>query len=485
MLPPNMHILSFAALTVVLLLPTWGVAAGLADEATSTEANISPTPLDDYVAAPDDTYSWEVVGTAQLEGGIVYQIDLKSQSWLTPEEVDRVVWQHWLSVIVPDNARSDVAMMFIGGGANGRDVPRTVDGRVAKVAAATQTVVAALGTIPNQPLVFHGDGEARGEDDLIGYTWDHFIKTGDIRWPARLPMTKSVVRAMDTVQALMRSGKTQGPEVNRFVVAGGSKRGWTTWTTAAVDKRVAGIAPIVIDVLNTDVSMRHHFAAYGFWAPAVGDYVQHKIPQRRHWPRYKELLQIVDPFAYRNRYTMPKCVINASGDEFFVPDSSQFYFDELPGEKHLCYVPNGSHSLDGTDALDTLVAFHYAIAHGKERPQISWTFPDAETIRVETAGTPVAVKMWSAHNPSARDFRVDTIGQAYQATELTEMSPGIYVANQEKPEKGWTAYFAQLEFDIGAPTPLRLTSPVRVTPDTLPFASVVPPVIDQEVTSDR
>ena len=34
------------------------------------------------------------------------------------------------------------------------------------------------------------------------------------------------------------------------------QRGWTTWTTGAVDKRVIGIAPIVMDLLNIhDVCM--------------------------------------------------------------------------------------------------------------------------------------------------------------------------------------------------------------------------------------
>ena len=37
---------------------------------------------------------------------------------------------------------------------------------------------------------------------------------------------------------------------------------------------------------------------------------------------------------------MPKYVVSATGDEFFVPDSSELFYDELEGEKLLRYVPN-------------------------------------------------------------------------------------------------------------------------------------------------
>ncbi len=151
---------------------------------------------------------------------------------------------------------------------------------LARVAQATGSVVAELGMIPNQPLVFHGDGVSRSEDDLVAYTWDQYLKTGDELWPARLPMVKAVVRAMDTIQAVFEQ-KGEGLRINESGSGGRTKRGWTTWMTAAVDPRVVAIVPIVIDVLNVEVSMEHHYAAYGFWAPAVGDYVHHHIPQRR------------------------------------------------------------------------------------------------------------------------------------------------------------------------------------------------------------
>jgi len=465
-----------------LLMPARNCAfaqtATAEQEAIETPLNEHLTALDRYVAKPDSTYEWQVIAKQDSPQGTGYIIELTSQTWLTPEEVDRTVWKHWLTVVRPKNATSNKALMFIGGGSNNGGPPRRLEDRLAKVAFATESVVAELKMVPNQPLVFHNDGVPRTEDDLIGYTWDQFLKTGDDRWPARLPMVKSVVRAMDTVQALFAQDDDDSHRIDEFVVAGGSKRGWTTWMTAAVDDRVVAIMPIVIDVLNVDVSMRHHFSAYGFWAPAIGDYVNHKVMHRRDSPRYAELIQLVDPFAYRDRLTMPKCVINATGDQFFCPDSSQFYFSDLPGEKHLCYVPNGEHSLDGTDALDTLVAFHYAIVHGIERPTCTWEYDEDDKLTVRCSTPPSRVTLWQATNDKARDFRVDTIGRTYGNQEVTPNGNGEYEVQLQAPDKGWRASFVQAEFDIGAPVPLRLTTNVKVLPDELPFADKDIPRID-------
>lgn len=442
-----------------------------------TPLNTERGPLDTYIAAPDDAYSWKLVDKQSSDQATIYIVHLVSQSWLRPGEVDRTLWEHSLVIVKPHGATANTALMFVGGGSNDRDKKPSLDPKLAQIALATKSVVAELGMVPNQPLTFHGDGQPRKEDDLIAYCWGHFIDTGDTRWLPRMPMVKSVVRAMDTVQALLASEEGGKLPIDRFVVAGGSKRGWTTWMTAAADSRVVAIMPIVIDVLNMDVSMRHHYSAYGFWAPAIDEYVKHRIMDRRNAPRYAELIRLEDPFAYRNRYTMPKCVINAAGDQFFLPDSSQFYFDELPGEKHLCYVPNADHSLNDSNALDTLVAFHYAIVNGVERPEFRWSFDDARTIRVQCGKQlPRRVLLWQATNENARDFRVETLGRVYQSEELKPAAPGEFVAQVDEPEAGWKAYFVQLEFDVGAPRPLRMTTPVRVVPDELPFEDSEPPL---------
>jgi PhoPQ-activated pathogenicity-related protein len=223
--------------------------------------------------------------------------------------------------------------------------------------------------------------------------------------------------------------------------------------------------------------MRHHYSAYGFWAPAIGDYVNHQIMQRRNSPRYAELIKLVDPFAYRDRFTMPKCVINATGDQFFCPDSSQFYYDDLPGEKHLCYVPNGEHSLDGTNALETMIAFHYAIVHNIPRPDCTWSFGDDHALTVRCSLKPSRVTLWQATNEKSRDFRVDTIGRAYRSREVSANGDGVYQVRLEQPEHGWTASLVQCEFNIGAPVPLRLSTDVHVLPDELPHANEEIPVL--------
>jgi PhoPQ-activated pathogenicity-related protein len=340
------------------------------------------------------------------------------------------------------------------------------------MAVETGTVVTELRMVPNQPLTFAGDTKGRTEDSLIAYSWDKYLKTGDEKWPARLPMTKSAVRAMDAITSFCASEEGGKVKVDKFVVSGASKRGWTTWATAAVDKRVVAIIPIVIDLLNVEASFEHHWKAYGFWAPAIGDYVEQKVVDWTGTPQYKALMAIEDPYSYRDRLTMPKYIVNASGDQFFLPDSSQFYYDDLKGEKHLRYVPNSEHSMRGTDAAQNVAAFYEAIVNNTPRPKISWTFAKDGSIHVKASGEPAAVKVWQASNPKARDFRVDTIGRVWKDTDVQPSKKGEWIAAVKQPESGWTAYFVELTYP--GKNPLKVTTAVRITPDTLPHAAFQP-----------
>jgi PhoPQ-activated pathogenicity-related protein len=432
------------------------------------------TPLDEYVQAPDSAYQFHLVKTLPGKGITVFVLEMTSQTW-RPAAVDRPAWKHWLVVYRPTKLTHSTALLFIGGDDNGDPPPDTADDDFSNIARLTNSVVAELQMVPNQPLTFAGDDFGpRVEDELISYNWRHYLDSGDTLWLTRLPMTKSAVRAMDTVTAFLAGKQGGGHNVDHFVVAGASKRGWTTWTTAAVDKRVVGIVPIVIDVLNVKPSFVHHYRSYGFWAPAVKDYFREGIMDRMGDPRFAELLSIVDPYSYRERYTMPKLLLSSAGDQFFLPDSSQFYFDDLPGEKHLRYLPNSDHSLHDTDAIDSLIAFYHAVLTNTARPDFSWHLGHG-AIRIETATKPAEVKLWKATNPEHRDFRLESVGPIYESVPLEPQSNGNYLAQVPEPEKGWTAYFVELTYPSGLKKyPFKFTTPVRVVPDRYPYPEPVP-----------
>lgn len=427
------------------------------------------TALDRYVYTPDPNYAYNVVNTIKRDGYTVFILRMTSQQWRTPTEVSKAIWEHWLTIVQPDQVATTNGFLFISGGSINSRAPGVPVSIFTDMAMRTRSVIAELRTIPNEPLTFADETKSRTEDEIISYTWEKYMRTGDETWPLRLPMTKAAVRAMDTVTTFCAStenGKASA-KVEKFVVSGGSKRGWTTWTTAAVDERVVAIVPYVIDCLNMPKSMENHYRSLGFWAPAVHDYLN--IIPWTGTPQHDALMKIEDPYQYRDRLTMPKLIVNSTGDQYFLPDSWKFYYNDLPGEKYLRYVPNTKHDLNNSDAPQTLDAFYDALLKGTPRPQFTWKFESDGSIRVNSQTKPSEVRLWHATNPKARDFRLDVIGPAFKSQVLTPAKEGVYLGRVEKPAQGWTAYFVEMTYPMGGKYPLKLTTGVRISPDVLPF----------------
>ena len=445
------------------------------------ESTLSPSfnPIKDYATATKSEYSYKLYQTFPGKGYTTHVLRMISGTWLTEKEVQDPTWWHWVHIVVPDSlADGSTAMLMIGGGKREAAEPKDASASLRQIAVATGRIVAQVHNVPNQPLLFVNDAYgARSEDELIAYGWRKFLEAGggddQVRWLARLPMTRAAIRAMDAISDYSRT-ELKHP-VATFVTAGGSKRGWTTWATAIADERVVAMAPIVIDLLNLEESFKHHWRAYGQWSAAIDDYVHEGIMEWMGSREFDRLLKNVDPYSYRLRLRMPKMLINASGDEFFLPDSWQFYWKDLVGEKHIRYVPNTGHSLDKTDAPETLAAFFQSIVTDKPRPDFDWRVENGSLIiQTKPGPQPQHIKLWQAYNDSSRDFRVNVLGKAWTSTDVAMTGNGSYRITVERPTQGWRAFFVELTYPGFGKVPFKLTTGVTVVPEQLPFADFKP-----------
>ncbi len=425
------------------------------------------TDLDAYVHKDDASFNYVIEKVQEFDGYFVHSIRMNSQNFLQSKDVNKTSWSHWLTVIEPKEVKAETALLVISSGDTNDPLPKAQDALI-EIALASNSLVAELKAIPNQPLKFSDESFDRWEDAIIAYTWNKFFLTGETRWPARMAMTKSAIAAMDTIQVVFKRNN-----VNSFVVTGASKRGWTTWTAAATDNRVIAIIPLVIDMLNIKPSFEHHWQAYGFWAPAIQDYVDMNTMDWWGSPEAEALFKLVDPYSYKDRYQFPKYIINAAGDEFFIPTSSQFYYDQLPGEKHIRYVPNVGHSLNGSYIIEAIASFYISILNSSPRPEYSWNFLENGQIEFTSDNQPSEVKLWWADNPSSRDFRLDVIGKSWKSKSIKINAEGKYISSIDKPEEGWRAYFVEAIYGSNS-LPFIITSEVKVSPDILPFEYIDP-----------
>lgn len=175
--------------------------------------------------------------------------------------------------------------MWITGGSNTGGLPSAKDEDIALAAAlamGTGTITGSLFQIPNEHTIFATDPiqKSRSEDAIIAFVWDHFLKDpSKPEWLLRFPMVKASLRAMDTITEFCKvKFPEKGYSLDYYVVAGASKRGWTTWDVGAVDpNRVVGIVPIVLDAINFVEVEHHQWKSYGGWTWALSDYYDMNI----------------------------------------------------------------------------------------------------------------------------------------------------------------------------------------------------------------
>ncbi|SFT37079.1 PhoPQ-activated pathogenicity-related protein [Algoriphagus locisalis] len=400
------------------------------------QAQSTKTPLSDFLAKDNPAFDFEIKDSILHQGITQYELELTSQEW------KGMIWKHRLVILKPAQLSSDKVLLYIGGGKteNGIPVMRERDNAIVenmqRIATENQSLVALVFQVPNQPIF---DGKT--EDEIISYTLHQFQQTGDLEWPALFPMVRSAVSAMDAVSDF--SKRFLDFPVHTFTLTGLSKRGWTTWLTGSQDPRVTAIAPMVIDVLNMPTSLQYQIETWADYSPEIQDYVDLGIPQQASSAMGQATMEMVDPYSYRAKLTVPKLIFIGTNDPYWPVDAVKNYIDSIPGQNNLIYIPNVGHDLgDGKiafQALDAFVAYQNA---AKSLPEVFTTFASPKhnklVIQLKASEPPLKVEIWEAESVEDKDFRDEKWkSKALEYNSENEIS---------LPQKGQKAFYIAYYF---------------------------------------
>lgn len=462
--------------------------AGLALSAGENNKNIDLTHvISDYrISLTSLPLDYSLLEKKQRPGVMLQRFNLNSQTWSPQGVVSPERWQNGVDIYIPDSAREKNALVVINNGSNNNGSGTPVaptnfnEEELSRIAIATRTVVISVSNVPNQVLSYQGVTTPLGEDNSVAYSWKLFIGDTHKYQDASLhiPMAASVSQAF----RLAKKELTQ-QNINKFIVTGASKRGWAAWLTALSDPDVGAVVPFAMDLLNTQKSLEHMYQSYGKnWPVAFYPYYNQGIDQQVGTDKFARLMRLEDPLTYLNtdmgdRLKIDKYIINASGDDFYVPDNSHFYYGLLPGSKSLRVVPNSTHNGILSVAEQSLITFVNRFQEKQKLPEITENVQSRgdgkKELVVNFSEKPVAILQWTARNPAARDFRY--------AWDIKYNSVPVSLATGDNtlsislttPDSGWQATYIEATFTDGYVA----TTQVYITPDEK-YPETAPPSID-------
>ena len=421
-----------------------------------------PAPQDllaHYLAQPDSSYRWQPLCSAKYRGGEYAELLLTSQTW------HGILWRHQLFIIRPDHAPAHPqdATLFISGGHWHADYrysparcPEMPDAQTFEhLAAALGMPLAVLKQVPEEPL-FGG----KTEDTLIAYTFQQYLNTGDDTWPLLLPMVNSAAHAMDAVQSYAK--QSWHADIRNFLLTGVSKRGWTTWLTAAADPRVKALAPMSFTMLDIPAQLKLQQTAWGQLSDEIVDYSRTGLTQKMQSGTAANLLAIVDPWHYRAQVTQPKLIIDGTNDPYWPVNSVNVFWPGLRSPKYLLYLPNNRHSPeDFRRVFGDLAALARDLQSGIPLPNLTWQVQrrgESAVLILHSDPAPQRVRVWRAYAPQ-NDFR----GSLWLKTPLA-CEHGMCRWRTHAARTAWTAFFAEAKYRGGHYLPYFLSTTVTLLP---------------------
>jgi PhoPQ-activated pathogenicity-related protein len=166
----------------------------------------------------------------------------------------------------------------------------------------------------------------------------------------------------------------------------------------------------------------------------------------------KELVDIIDPYAYKDELVLPKLIINGTNDRYRTIDSLNLYLKGLLGENYVLYVPNSGHGLeDRRRVLKALSAFALSVSKGMMLPRMKVEYSHSQA-NMELSASPLCFDAWSATamNMDFRDSR-------WSSAPVEEIGLREYCYKWDLP-KTPMASFIESHFLADGPFPYSLSS---------------------------
>ncbi|EFA86756.1 hypothetical protein PPL_00561 [Heterostelium album PN500] len=452
----------------------------------------STKELEDFVYKSDPAFGYTYHSKIDKVGYTIYVLNYTSGTWLNSELTSNPVWWHWLHICIPDIVTTQTAFLWNENGDFSSPANYTPYPLAEHICANTGSIAAILYQNPNQAISFRNSTTLLREDGIVARTWREFFNNQTKKdWIASYPMTRAVVKSMDVVQRFV-SERSFWHRVNDFVAGGASKRAWAAWLAAGIDPRIKAVVPVVLPILNMETNINNHYRAYGGFSYAFYNYFVEGLMAELNKQPFHALAHEIDPLMYVRGLIKPKYIVTTVSDQFFIPDSSVYFFDKLLGKKHQRIIPNDDHymKLQFSQLVSDVTSYYKSIAYNSQLPTFDWTVtPDlsnnSTTITLILGNgcgfpqRPTSVLLYAADSASKtkRDWRLFTCPTCQQnvtfvPTVVPETSDrNVYTATIEQPATGgWRGAFIELTYDIPFVGIQKFTTEFFWAPYTFPFA---------------
>ena len=250
-------------------------------------------------------------------GNTLYVANVTSQEWMDTSQVSGIngaLWTHLVYVVVPKEMKQSTtafAHIYYGENLEPNNIADPFENtgaawEIDMVAHYSGSIAIGMHHIPNAPIVFMDDPDftLRYEDEIVAWGWKKYLNEPehDPRWLLRLPMVKSAFQCMRAAQEAL--SENQIANIEGWVLAGVSKRGWTTWDVAATNcptcVKIVGIIPQVPVVPELTKEAHFMWQSLGGFTWAFLEYMDQGVLQQTDTPEWQTMMDIVDPIKKLN-----------------------------------------------------------------------------------------------------------------------------------------------------------------------------------------